>query len=201
MRSYFSTASFFAASVVLSACTLNLNQESKDGEKVKLETVSINNDYSMGVPTYMTKASSLNESASLQFQNIFKETYVIVIDENKQEYIDAYTDLDAYDTTRSIIANYADTQVQSLTANVNVLNKQDVKTFKINGLDAASVEIESEVEGVKFAIAYFITFIEGPDNLYMIMAWTRQDRKDKYRSTFEQMVQSFQTKKSPVAVN
>jgi hypothetical protein len=98
---------------------LNLNKEEKKGGKVDLKVVSINEDYSMGIPMNMSKTTSLNDDASLQFQNIFKETYVIVIDENKKEFINAYMELSVYDTSRSALSNYSDTQVQSTTANMD----------------------------------------------------------------------------------
>jgi hypothetical protein len=156
----------------------------------------------MGIPKFMTKTDGLNDEASLQFQNIFKETYVIVIDENKQEFIDAYKDLDTYDSTTAVIANYADTQVQLTTSSMNVLSKSELKFFPINGNKAANIEIDAEIEGVAAPITYFLTFVEGDENLYFIMAWTLQKYKDDYRETYGEIAKSFKTLGTvPVAAN
>ena len=69
--------------VALTACTPNKKAEEKS-ESVALTPVSINDQYSMSVPEYMSKASSLNEGASLQYQNLFKEAYVIVMMKKKK---------------------------------------------------------------------------------------------------------------------
>jgi hypothetical protein len=177
----------------LCSCLPNLNKEEKSGEKIELKPVSINREYSMGIPSFMTKATALNKGASLQYQNIFKEAYVIVIDEDKQEFIDTYKELSIYDTTRSVLSNYTDSQVQSITANIEVISQKEVTTFKINGQNAAAVELDANVEGVKIPITYFLSFIEGKDKLYFIMAWTLQDKKDTHRDPFARMVKSFRT--------
>jgi hypothetical protein len=200
MKNYLIIPAIFLTGLSLSSCMLNLNKEEKTGGKVDLKVVSINEDYSMGVPMHMSKTTSLNDDASLQFQNIFKETYVIVIDENKKEFIDAYMELSAYDTSRSALSNYSDTQVQSTTANMEVVSQKDLTRLKINGLRAATTEIDARVEGLKFPVTYFLTFIEGKEKLYFIMAWTLQDKKDTHRAAFDQMARSFKTLKGkPVA--
>ena len=175
----------------MSSCVPKQKAEEKK-TAVELKPVSINGEYSMSVPEYMSKASSLNEGASLQYQNIFKEAYVIVIDEAKDEYIQAYKELSVYDTTRSVISNYADTQIQSTTSAIDVISKSEITSFKVHGLKAKSIEIDANLEGVDASITYFLTFVEGRSNkLYFIMAWTLQDKKDKHRETFKEMVKTF----------
>lgn len=180
-----------ALSLSLSSCFLNT--DGKKNGKVDLQQFPVDSTYSMGVPSFMTKTKSLNENSTFQFQNMFKETYVIVIDENTNEFIDAYKEMDAYDTARSVVSNYADTQVQLITSNMNVIEKKEVTFSKINGLDAAATEIDASLEGVKLPVTYFLTFIEGKEKLYMVMAWTLQNRKENHRATFEQMARSFNT--------
>jgi hypothetical protein len=202
MTHHFTRILIFALSIVLTSCVLNLFKDEKKTAKAELETVTINENYSMGIPKFMTKATGLNDEASLQYQNIFKETYVIVIDENKQEFIDAYQQLQGYDSSTSVISSYADTQVQLTTSSMNVLAKSEVKFFPLNGLNAANIEIDAELEGIKTPITYFLTFVEGDESLYFVMAWTLQKYKDDYRETFAEMAKTFKTTATaPVAVN
>jgi hypothetical protein len=175
----------------LPSCNFNGSKNDKDGLRNGYDSISVNGQYSMHIPKFMTKATKLNEEASLQYQNIFRETYVIVIDENKEEFINAYTELDSFDTLRSVISNYADTQVQLITSGATVINRTEISTLTINGLDAARTEIDASLEGIKAPITYFLTFVEGKETLYMIMAWTLQDKKDTHRAMFEEMAKSF----------
>jgi hypothetical protein len=193
MKNHIVISVILLSGLFLCSCLPNLNKEEKSGEKIELKPVSINREYSMGIPSFMTKATALNKEASLQYQNIFKEAYVIVIDEDKQEFIDTYKELSIYDTTRSVLSNYTDSQVQSITANIEVISQKEVTTFKINGQNAATVELDANVEGVKIPITYFLSFVEGKDKLYFIMAWTLQNKKDTHRDTFARMVKSFRT--------
>ena len=178
------------AAVVLAACG------SSRGEELSLEDdfqeVDINGQYKMHVPDYMEQSYDLNAEASLQYQNIIKETYVIIIDEDKQEFVDMFQLIGMYDDEMSVIDNYAHVQTESLLENVTVEAKTEPKNYKINGLPAVTTEIEGEASGVIYPIYYYMTFVEGAENLYMIMAWTLQDSKDTYSKTFEQMVKSFE---------
>jgi hypothetical protein len=187
----FSPFSSFILSLVLLSCSLLPNKDEK-GDNVELEAVSsLDGDFSLSIPAYMTKATTLNDDASLQYQNMFKEVYVIVIGEDKQEFINTFKKLDNYDTTRSPVSNYADVQVQATSANMNVISKTDIVRSKINGMRAAATEMDASVEGVSTPITYFLTFFEGKEKMYMIMAWTFQSKKDTYRNTFDKMAKSF----------
>jgi hypothetical protein len=180
----------FGVTFLMASCMLNGGKNEKSA-KNDYDTISINGQYSMHIPKFMTKAANLNNDASLQYQNIFKEVYVIVIDENKKEFIETYNNLGSYDSTRSPIANYADTQVQLITSNANVISKTEVANFTINGADAATTEIDASIEGIKTPITYFLTFIDGKDNLYMIMAWTLREKKETHRPLFDEIAKSF----------
>ena len=175
-------------SIVLASCDFNKKENLAIEEDFELVKVS---DYGIHIPNYMKKADNLNDDASLQYQNIFKETYVIVIDESKEEFIDAFKELDMYDESVSVVKNYREIQMGSLTEAIQVKSQSAPRSVNINGLEAELVEIDGHAEGVTPGIAYFLAFIEGDDNVYMIMAWTLLKRKDKYRDTFEKTIQSF----------
>jgi hypothetical protein len=188
---FYSLILLFASTLLLFSCTPEHNKNDKAASKVELKPVTINGEYKMDVPAFMSKATTLNEAASLQYQNIFKEAYVIVIDEEKDAFIQAYKDLSAYDTARSVISNYTDTQIQSTTSELDVISQTEIKNFKVNGLNASSIEIDANLEGVQTPITYFLSFIEGQKKLYFVMAWTLQDKKEKHRETFQEMVKTF----------
>lgn len=146
----------------------------KKEEKLVAEdfnTVAIDKQYIIRLPKYMTKAKNLSEDASLQYQNIFKETYTVVIDESKERFINTFMELSLYDTTLSISENYRDVQLGSIEENMGVTWKSTPVAIKIGKLDAHQIEIDGNVEDVEEEISYLFTFIEGKDNVYMIMSW------------------------------
>lgn len=100
-----------------------------------LVEVSINNEYSVSIPDYMKEMTSLNDDASFQYANIYKETYTIVIDEDKQEFMDAFKEIGIYNDSLSAIENYSDYQIKSFQES---LNSDEVKEldFKLKNLRA-----------------------------------------------------------------
>ncbi|MBN4072921.1 hypothetical protein JYT74_02655 [Crocinitomix catalasitica] len=180
------------AAIFVAACS----GSSTSGEELSLaddfDEIEINNQYKMHIPDYMEQAYTLNEEASLQYQNIVKETYCIIIDEPKDEFVEVFELMGDYDNSKSVIDNYSGVQVGFLTEGIDVSVQTDPKSKKINGLAAVIVEIEGMAQGVLYEIFYYLTFIEGADDLYMIMAWTLQESKDEYKATFAKMVESFE---------
>jgi hypothetical protein len=72
-----------------------------------------------------------------------------------------------------------------------VISKEELKNLTINGMNAATTELDAKVEGVSVPISYFLTFVEGKKKLYFIMGWTLQNKKDTYRADYLQMRKSF----------
>jgi len=163
----------------------------------KTRRVVINGDYSMDIPDHMKERKGLNDEASLQYCNIFKGTYVIVIDESKQTFIDAFKGVDEYDTTLSVAQNYRDVQIQLISEQFSNIERSTSKSLQINGLNAEMLTMDARVEGTD--VSYVLTFIEGTDNVYFIMAWTLKNRKEKYLGVLRDMAQTFKLIEKPVA--
>jgi hypothetical protein len=178
-------------SVFLISCLNFKNEEPESINRQDFKPVKISNEFILSVPKYMKEAKNLNEAASLQYQNIYKEVYVIVIDEDKQTFIDTFTDLEEYDSTKTPVENYRVVQMKSLVENVNVSQQTKPVALKINTLDAQQVQFDGNVEDLNNEISYFLTFLEGKDKMYMIMAWTLKDRKEKYSKMFETVAGTF----------
>ncbi len=156
------------------------------------QEVKINGLYSMKLPEYMTAGDDLNDEASLQYQNIYKEVYVIVIDEPKQDFIDVFMELGDYDSTKSACDNYADAQMESIEGNMEtVTSKSTMRKTKLNGNDARVVDVTGTQAGITDAMGFTVAFVEGKENLYMIMTWTFEKSKDKYQDDMDMMINSF----------
>ncbi len=147
--------------------------------------------YQITLPGYMNKATDLNIDASMQFQNIYKETYLAIIDEDKTDFVDAFRELGEYDSSLSTIGNYRKIQIDYFLESVRVIKKGEPKQITINGMATEQIEFEGRVTGVDYDIFYIMTFVEGKEDLYMIMTWTLSSSKDKYRNDFITMCNTF----------
>ncbi|UII79160.1 hypothetical protein [Flagellimonas sp. CMM7] len=192
MKKLFTILLFIILGFSLTSC-INFKTKEKEGTSdiENFNQIEINNEYKVNLPKYMRKTSTLNDEASLQYQNVFKETYVIVIDEPKEEFVDVFKELDQYNDEYSLVENYRDVQMQLFAESMNIESETTPASMQVNGLDAEMVEIDGKVEGIEDKITYFLTFIEGDEKVYMIMAWTMQNRKDTYRMDFENITKSF----------
>ena len=156
-----------------------------------LKKIDVNNIYSISIPDYMSEMKSLNEDASLQYANIFKETYTIVIDENKQDFINAFKNAEIYNDSISPLKNYVDFQVNSITENVED-GKSNKSDAPLRIKNASQYEITGKIDGID--ISYLIGFVEGKENMFMMMSWTTKNRFKKYKNTFNLIHNSLKLK-------
>ena len=164
----------------------------EEQEEVEMENVEINGLYSMDVPEHMTVSLTMNDDASLQYMNETRNEYIIVIDEDKEEFKTIFQALGMYDDDLSLIENYAISQESfTMDAATSVLDEEDIEKIKIGRYPARRKNFDAKVAGVLVPIAYSLAFIEGEDNLYMIMAWTSKSKRDDYEETVSKMFKSF----------
>ncbi len=177
---------FLIFSVYLMACNNGPEKLSIDKD---FEVTTFENRYQIMIPDYMDATDELHEEANLQFMNAYRETYIIVIDEDKNEFINSFKQIESYDTTMSIIDNYAGVITSSIETSEDLTLGQPKKT-SINGMDARLYLMEGNVDGIPEEISYIFAYIEGKDRIYAISTWTLKDRMEKYKNTFFQSIKS-----------
>ena len=158
-------------------------EEIENLDNVTLDDLSIKtvgDQYSISIPEDLTVTTSLNDAASLQYNNIYSEKYIIVIDEDKQSFIDILKSLDAFGSSKELIDEYADIQISSFGENLTISNQSKVIKTNINGMDARLFAFDATIEGVAEPISYWTGYYVGKDNLYTIMAWTLKSLKNDY---------------------
>ncbi|HEU4717933.1 MAG TPA: hypothetical protein VFU15_08860 [Bacteroidia bacterium] len=166
--------------------------------KVEYQTVTVK-DYSVDIPKHLVVATDLNDDASLQYQDPIREFYVIVIDESKDDFINTFKEIGEYDSTKTAEKNYREVQLKSMKDHITMKSDPVLKAAKINGLDAEIADFTGNVEGIQSDIWYKVAFIEGPDNMYMLMEWTKDSDKDKNSDEFDGVINSFKVNKTAAA--
>lgn len=178
--------------VIANSCVNPFNKSKDiDLKDIKFTTVKIDTNYVLSIPDFMTATTELNEEASLQYMDAKSEAYVIVIDEPKEDFVNAFVSTGQYNDSVSLVENYTQIQLSLIKERMTESMVNNQKPVKINGLDANQVTFTGRLAEVKFEIAYHFTFIEGPKNMYMIMAWTLKDYEQKYKPMYEKMASSF----------
>jgi hypothetical protein len=74
---------------------------------------------------------------------------------------------------------------------LKVIERSAPKLITIDGRSAEQVEFTGRVADVDSDIFYMMTFVEGRNDVYMIMTWTLGNTEETYIETFYQMVDSF----------
>lgn len=147
--------------------------------------------YKLNVPKHMSLSYELNSDASLQYENTARELYVIVIDEPKVDFIKEFSADEIYDDNLTPEKNYRMVQMKSLKDAIELRAEPGIKKATINGLDAEIVDFTGKVEGIAYDIYYKLAFIEGTKNVYMVMTWTLDSKKNENNAEMDQMIQSF----------
>ena len=145
--------------------------------------------YTIELPGYMSEVTDLSEDASLQYQSIVNDIYVMVFDEPKENLGNAIYDNGLEDDYTDDLDGYAKLLTTGIADNVEFISVPSFTDKQINGLNAKIVDFSGTAEGVK---AYWmVAFIEGRNNYYQISTWTSLDRKDKLHKDMEAMIESF----------
>lgn len=165
---------------------------SKDEVKIEdLKKINVNDEYALSVPEYMTEMKSLHEDASFQYANIFKETYIVIIDESKEEFINTFKELEIYNDSLSSLRNYADFQLKSFKESIGAIEIKKLES-NIKKLPSEIHQFNGLVEGID--IAYLVSFVEADKKMYMMMSWTMKSRYSKYKETFKLIHSTFKLK-------
>lgn len=148
--------------------------------KTEYQTIIIKNKYSVELPDFLSEVTTLNEGASLQYQNPLREFYVIVLDEPKSEFPDQESvNLETYKATLR-------DGLQSNLTNPKFSRDRDTV---INGLKAKLFSLSDTSDNI--AIYYQFAYIESKNNFYQILTWTLENRKDQFSKDMNKIIASF----------
>lgn len=151
------------------------------------KTVKIKKQYSVVLPSFLTEGKGLHDDASLQYQNLLKEFYVIVIDEPSStldnmitESLPGYTpDVDGY--SKLLISSTAEA--------LHLSKEPALSPKKINGLDARVCGFSGEAEGQK--IFWKAAYFKGKKHYYQLLCWTLADKQKDYEADMDNIIDSF----------
>ena len=131
--------------------------------------------YQLDIPDYFTRCFDLNDVATMEYKNIVKETYLVVIDEEKEEINSVGMQfVSSTDFLKYFVKDYF----------LDAKNRHvsETKEFKNNENSFSQVEFSfSNEDGEYFML---ITAVETKTHFYKILIWTLLGNKDQYIEDF-----------------
>jgi len=137
--------------------------------------------FSLDVPDYMTKTVDLNSSATAQYQNAKKETYLILIEDSKEELELADMKMNKKDFFDDFIKDYSTDMID--------FKIEPSIEFTKNGLNF--IQSELTFKSGEVDIYMIVTVIESNTYYYKLLTWTLKSYKNNYKKDFEKIINSF----------
>lgn len=181
--------------LILSSCNSPTEEGAIDKEnaksKIEYNVVEIEGLYSIKIPKFMTVTASLQHRASLQYNNPFKEKYITVLDEKKDEITSSMHDDGSFYAAKSKLENFVELRLGVFAeSGISISDQTELKSKKIDGCQAYSTTVEGSFPN-REGVVYYFTFIEGDEKFYELKSWTLVERKDAYVEEVATMVNSF----------
>lgn len=169
--------------LLLTIISLNSCQSSNDQK-----TITIENRYSVALPSFLTKSNGLNVDASLQYEHPLEDFYVIVIDESKSEVQKALEDNNLTETYSNNIKSYSKLILTVFEQSITVSHKSKIIDTTINNMPARILTVRGIADGVD--VFYSLAFIQGKKRYYQIMAWTLLNKESEYKDEMKRIKNS-----------
>jgi|SRR6478672_5788974 len=158
------------------------------------QTVTIQDKFSINLPTSLTKTNQLAPDALLQYQNTAKELYVVVINDPKRN---LYSVLNWDKNEKGLLDEYSEQAKMGIQQKLINPNFSPLESIHINGLNARKFT----VTGIKnnHRGYYEIAYVEGDNDVYQIHIWTKLDNKEKLSDVIKKIINSFKEQKNRTA--
>lgn len=157
------------------------------GCSVDDKTITVEDRYTLTIPGTMTEVN-VNADASLQYADMIKNLFVIVIDESKSELHTIIEDNDLTDKYTTDLDGYVTLILSQIKDVFTDATQGPILETEINGLPARTTTLSGNTSGVD--LYYYLSFVEGADNYYQVMTWTASNMESKNKSVMEKIAYS-----------
>lgn len=131
------------------------------------------------VPNSWETVTSLRPDADLYAANDAEDLYVMVLAEPQDNVLAQFS-----------VADNASQYRRMLTRQLDAYRDQaPTAVTSINGLEAIQYEIRGEVDGIP--VVYLHTTVQGRQNYYQVIGWTRADQYSDRKAALQEVIGSF----------
>ena len=161
-------------------------QSGKSDSERKSKLASDDGRYRIEVPKSWKEMPELNDAAGIVAGNVFREQYVLVIENAKSDFVG---DLASFDelTSGGLKENLKDAEVS------------EPEKRKVGAYPALHRRVVGTTDNIR--VVYQITSVESADAFYQVMMWTIPSRESAALPVFREVVDSFSAKAGPPEEN
>ena len=158
------------------------------------QTVSIQNRYSIELPSYTKPLPGLARDASLQYGSRRIGLYIYVVDEKKSDVINVIEKRKSEGTLtnqeNTLLSNLAEIIIAGM---FNHKEMWDYRNINVNGLEGISFNISNTTThlGKSITTNYHFAFFEGKETLYQICSQVVDGNIETFLHQMEHIVNSF----------
>lgn len=160
-----------------------------------VQTVVVQNRFSIDVPSFLEPTTRFGEDASVQYWSRALDVSFQVIDEPKQEFVDVIEDLKNelpdLKNDATILDKMATMALINLFDDIDKVEIGNYQKTMINGLNAIMINAFQKRSFFKDALYGSLAFIEGKDTLYQIIILSGGTSIQKLADKLEQSICSF----------
>jgi len=197
---FFAACLFTMTLLTVTSCTSRAKKSDEIMNGAEQETAAVNYvaadtdtlAFTIDVPDYMTPSNQIG-AAPFQYLHLVKEQYLFATYENLAG---AKTGLSVINPGSKLpfLESYADYFNKNFGTKAKITSEVMSRKVKIGGLPAIMVKFDAKAPSVPVEVTYFVTYIEGKENIYSIVAWTLKTYKGTFTPIVEKIVGSFRVK-------
>lgn len=130
------------------------------------------------LPTNWKHYPELNDIAGIEYVNLAREQYFLVISEPRSDFTD---NMDVY--------SYSDLLMDNYRASLDNLQVKYLGEIRINEMPGLKHELRGEVDDVR--LVYLMAALEGKTHYHQLVFWTSASRWERSRNVFEEVLETF----------
>ena len=183
--------SLIAGGIMDANKAIKQNQAQKDDT---VQTVAVENKYSIEVPSFLSPTTKLSEDASLQYYSKALDVSFMVIDEPKSEFLESLGEVRKEVHGFGEGLSMLDKMASIVLGNMFDMDKVEIvdrTETKINGLNAITFSAFQKRTFFKDALYGSFGFVEGKETLYQIVILSGGTSIIKLGEKLEQSIKSF----------
>ncbi|MEI6816114.1 MAG: hypothetical protein WCL14_05860 [Bacteroidota bacterium] len=179
-KQYFPTSSsFLFCCLFLFGC---INVTNKNPDEATFKDMKIKELYSISLPDYLTPSKTiLNDEASLQYSNLDREFYVMVIDENSRNM--------TLDSAKVTFDEYVSNCTANISGGLMSVLASPAEKVSLNGLKGYKTTITGTYN--KMNMVYKCLILQSPSHYYQVYCWTVKELLPRNEKDMNATLESF----------
>lgn len=133
----------------------------------------------------MEEAKELNPNATLQFQDTYREVYLIVLHEEKG--LEELTLEEYYKYTKDKLEKNSLKNKKFTDPSKKEVNGNQIMQAEFTG----TLSYKEDNETQEIGVFYIFQVVESPTDFYQIYTWTKAEQREKYQKDMQNMLDSF----------